>query len=257
MRMRMWILTACVAAGVAAQAQENKAPAGGVRLTDTALGGGSGSGSVLTRRFGGGNWMSAGMTVIGSNTDSDASGELAGFQVMEKTLVEKQRALEMDTLKLPPLAAGIKAALDAADAYRTALLANKDYAALAAERDALQKEQQQLWTAPVPAGDAAAAQERNQKNRDFGQKLNELNRRIVEFPATIPELAALQKKKQDAASAFAAAFQDPLNANKEYLELLKQLQTVRAVLQDIQSAMMFDRQKQPPAAGGNATFQLN
>jgi len=178
-------------------------------------------------------------TAVGGNIfvrfpgDEDTQRQFNGLRIREKMLQEKQLAIEMKTSEAPAVAQAAKTMDETIAAFRQALMANKDYAALVQERDNLEKEQRNFWTAKRE--DGIAPQERHKQWIALFQRLQELNMKISSFADNVPELAALKKKQAEAIAGFANALQQALAANAEYMALVKQIDLVRDAMKDLQA----------------------
>jgi len=154
--------------------------------------------------------------------------EAVALRLQLRALREQQRELETKVLQDAGVAAAMKAALDAMAASGAALEANPEYADLKKERAKVSADMRGMWRGVRDRRNREARQERMNKFREMRKRSGELRDKMAKLAADVKGLAALKTKKDEAIAAFLTKYQAALDANKDYAEIGKQLEQVRA-----------------------------
>lgn len=166
----------------------------------------------------------------------------AACLLQEQALRKQRQQIEDQVLQLPAVAAALTAAHTAARAYHKQLNDHPEYADLKRDRATVATEFRTLM-GTLRRG----RREDWQKHRDQFTKLRtrsaELRGKMLKLGDSVPELAALKKKKMDALVAFLTLYQESLKADKAYAESATLLAEITEWTREVEDQMAEERSK--------------
>ncbi len=148
--------------------------------------------------------------------------EKSALAAIRAFLRERLRHLEAAAMADPEVAQARQAAEEAARAYAIKLQADAGHKAL--EEEKMQLENERLGLLRRVGGEGGDRQAVFAEIGRIWQGLQEARKRMAEFPDTVPELADLKRKKQEAMATFWDKYQAKLEAGAEYREIAKAMQ---------------------------------
>ncbi|MCX7933726.1 MAG: FecR family protein, partial [Planctomycetota bacterium] len=154
--------------------------------------------------------------------------ERAALAAIRGFLRERIRQMEAAAMADPEVAQARKAAEEAERAFSAKLKADAGYKAMEEEKTRLENERRAVMgRGRGEGGDRQAAFAEMGR---IWQGLQDVRKRMAEYADTVPELADLKKKKQEAMVAFWDKYQAKLAANAEYKETTQAFEEVASWL---------------------------
>ena len=177
------------------------------------------------------------------NPETPLEKEYAALRLQEQLITAKRQQMEAAVLQGPALAVAMKASVEATRAYHAKLKDNIEYGDLKKDKENLVAERRKLFSRTRRARGREQWQERMRKSAELRKASDALQQKMNKLADNTPELVALKKKKEQAIAAFLATYQEKLAADKEYVELGKQLDEVAKWSQEVRDLMDDERMK--------------
>lgn len=150
--------------------------------------------------------------------------QTAALNLVGETLRERKEDIREEILESAEVKKAVDTAAAATGAFYDALDNDKGYLKLKEEQADLKNAQRNLWRGARGKKDFRERREEMKKLREEQAAIQE---KIFAYAETNPELAALQKKKDDALVAFWDLLQTKLDANPEYAKIDATLDAIR------------------------------